>query len=176
MEESNTTQNDLPSSKGESKCRMGEIKQDLLAIETDTSLAKSSVNLDKATVSDLFAKLRLGERPSENDKKAKDVESYKFWKTQPVPQFNDDGGKSRGGPIKVINLDEVPKSPYPILDGFEWGTIDPEDEKEVGELHELLSNHYVEDDDSTFRLNYSPVFLRWSVNSYPNPSSSSFKC
>ncbi|KAL2699047.1 hypothetical protein AAEP93_010435 [Penicillium crustosum] len=144
MEESNTTQNDKPSSK-------------------DTSLAKSSVNLDKATVSDLFAKLRLGERPSENDKKAKDVESYKFWKTQPVPQFNDDGGKSRRGPIKVINLDEVPKSPYPILDGFEWGTIDPEDEKEVGELHELLSNHYVEDDDSTFRLNYSPVFLRWAL-------------
>ncbi|CAI7651329.1 unnamed protein product [Penicillium discolor] len=48
-------------------------------------------------------------------------------------------------------------------DGFEWGTIDPEDEKEVGELHELLSNHYVEDDDSTIRPNYSPVFLRWAL-------------
>lgn len=164
MEESNTTQNDLPSSNGESKERMGEIKQDLLTIEIDPYLTKSSVNLDKATVSELFAKLRITERPSDNGKEAKDIESYKFWKTQPVPQFNEDGGK-KGGPIKVINLDEVPKGPYPLLDGFEWGTIDPEDEKEVGELHELLSNHYVEDDDSTFRLNYSPVFLKWSVNS-----------
>ncbi|KAJ5876751.1 hypothetical protein N7455_000216 [Penicillium solitum] len=146
MEESNTntTHNHLPSS-------------------NDPSLTKSSVNLDKATVSELFAKLRLGERPSDNGKEAKDTESYKFWKTQPVPQFNEDGVKSKGGPIKVINLDEVPKGPYPILDGFEWGTIDPEDEKEVGELHELLSNYYVEDDDSTFRLNYSPVFLRWAL-------------
>lgn len=165
MEESNTTHNHLPSSNGESKDTMGGIKQDLLTIETDPSLTKSSVNLDKATVSELFAKLQIAQRPSDNGKKAKDVESYKFWKTQPVPQFNEDGGKSKGGPIKVINLDEVPKGPYPLLDGFEWGTIDPEDKKEVGELHELLSNHYVEDDDSTFRLNYSPVFLRWSVNS-----------
>lgn len=143
MEESNTTQNNLPTS-------------------NDPSLTKSSVNLDKATVSELFAKLRITERPNDKGKEAKDIESYKFWKTQPVPQFNEDGGK-RGGPIKVINLDEVPKGPYPLLDGFGWGTIDPEDEKEVGELHELLSNHYVEDDDSSFRLNYSPVFLRWAL-------------
>lgn len=129
---------------------------------TDASLTKSNLNLDKETVSELFAKLRIAE-PGDNGR-PKDAESYKFWKTQPVPQFND-GSKSRGGPIKVVNLDEVPKDPYPLLDGFEWGTINPEDEKEVGELHELLSNHYVEDDDSNFRLNYSPVFLRWSVNS-----------
>ncbi|KAJ5509652.1 hypothetical protein N7527_011795 [Penicillium freii] len=144
MEESNTTHNHLPSS-------------------NDPSPTKSSLNLENATVSELFAKLQIAERSSDNGKKAKDVESYKFWKTQPVPQFNEDSGKSKGGPIKVINLDEVPKGPYPLLDGFEWGTIDPEDEKEVGELHELLSNHYVEDDDSTFRLNYSPVFLRWAL-------------
>lgn len=140
-----------------------------MTIETDPPLAKSSVNLDTATVSELFAKLRMADKPGNNGKEAKDIESYKFWKTQPVPKFNEDGGKIKGGPIKVINLDEVPKAPYALLDGFEWGTIDPENEKEVGELHELLSNHYVEDDDSTFRLNYSPVFLRWSVNSYPKP-------
>ncbi|KAJ5617998.1 hypothetical protein N7537_003112 [Penicillium hordei] len=144
MEESNTARDHLPSS-------------------SDPSLTKSSVNLDKATVSELFAKLQIAESQSDNGKEAKDIESYKFWKTQPVPKFNEDGGKTKGGPIKVINLDEVPKGPYPLLDGFEWGTIDPEDEKEVGELHELLSNHYVEDDDSTFRLNYSPVFLRWAL-------------
>lgn len=73
----------------------------------------------------------------------------------------------------MVNSDEVPKEPYPLLDSFEWGTINPEDEKEVGELYELLSNHYVEDGDSNFRLNYSPVFLRWSViprqKSYRDP-------
>jgi glycylpeptide N-tetradecanoyltransferase len=130
-----------------------------LTTETDPSLTKSS----QATIPELFAKL-MAESPSDIDKPNHD-ESYRSWKTQPVPQFNENR-KSKGGPIKVVNQDEVPKEPYPLLDGFEWGTIDPENEKEVGELYELLSNHYVEDDDLSFRLNYSPVFLRWSVNSF----------
>ncbi|KAJ5096866.1 Glycylpeptide N-tetradecanoyltransferase [Penicillium angulare] len=146
MEESNTTQNHLPTS-------------------NDPSLSKSNLNLDKATVSELLTKLRIAELPSDDSRGPKDVESYKFWKTQPVPQFNEEGDKSRGGAIRMINLDEVPKDPYPLLDGFEWATIDPENETEVGELYELLSKHYVEDDDSTFRLTYSPVFLRWALTS-----------
>ncbi|KAJ5649280.1 Glycylpeptide N-tetradecanoyltransferase [Penicillium longicatenatum] len=149
-------QNYLPSN-GESKERSP--IQQFLTTETGPSFTKSS----RATISELFAKL-MTESPSDIDKPKHD-ESYKFWKTQPVPQFNENG-ESKGGPIKVVNQDEVPKEPYPLLDGFEWGTIDPENEKEVGELYELLSNHYVEDDDSSFRLNYSPVFLRWSVNSF----------
>ncbi|KAJ5673233.1 Glycylpeptide N-tetradecanoyltransferase, partial [Penicillium longicatenatum] len=144
-------------SNGESKERSP--IQQFLTTEIGPSLTKSS----RATISELFAKL-MTESPSDIDKPKHD-ESYKFWKTQPVPQFNENG-ESKGGPIKVVNQDEVPKEPYPLLDGFEWGTIDPENEKEVGELYELLSNHYVEDDDSSFRLNYSPVFLRWSVNSF----------
>ncbi|KAJ5524126.1 Glycylpeptide N-tetradecanoyltransferase [Penicillium frequentans] len=132
-----------------------------LPSSNDPSLTKSSLNLDNATVSEESAKLRMGES-RDKGRGPRDAGTYKFWKTQPVPQFNEDG-KGRGGPIKKVNLDEVPKERYPLLDGFEWGTIDPEDKKEVGELYELLSNHYVEDDDSNFRLNYSPVFLKWAL-------------
>ncbi|KAJ5536059.1 Glycylpeptide N-tetradecanoyltransferase [Penicillium frequentans] len=110
-------------------------------------------------MSEESAKLRVGE-PRDNGRGPRDAGTYKFWKTQPVPQFNE-GGKGRRGPIKMVNLDEVPKEPYPLLDGFMWGTINPEDEKEVGELYELLSNHY-EDDDSNVRLNYSPQ-KQWHI-------------
>ena len=35
--------------------------------------------------------------------------------------------------------------------------------QKVDELYDLLSNHYVEDDDAMFRFNYSSSFLNWSV-------------
>jgi glycylpeptide N-tetradecanoyltransferase len=45
--------------------------------------------------------------------------------------------------------------------GFEWVTMDLEDEKQLEEVYELLTNHYVEDKDATFRFKYSPSFLNW---------------
>ena len=44
---------------------------------------------------------------------------------------------------------------------LEWCTVDVDSAVHVKELYELLSNHYVEDNDATFRFNYSPDFLRW---------------
>ena len=34
---------------------------------------------------------------------------------------------------------------------------------QLKELHELLSANYVEDDDASFRFNYSAEFLRWAL-------------
>ena len=41
--------------------------------------------------------------------------------------------------------------------------MDVDDAKQVEELHELLSNHYVEDDDESFRFNYTVPFMKWAL-------------
>jgi len=93
----------------------------------------------------------------------KDMASHAFWKTQPVPSFEEMANteKIKDGPIKEIKIEEVDKNPSPMYPGFEWVTMDLEDEKQLDEVYELLTNHYVEDKDATFRFKYSPSFLNW---------------
>lgn len=38
------------------------------------------------------------------------------------------------------------------------------DREKLEEVYELLSNHYVEDDEAMFRFNYSVSFLNWYGN------------
>ncbi len=96
-------------------------------------------------------------------KNTKDMASYAFWKTQPVPSFDEMANteKIKDGPIKEIDIERVDKNPSPMYPGFEWVTMDLEDEKQLDEVYELLTNHYVEDKDATFRFRYSPSFLNW---------------
>lgn len=94
-------------------------------------------------------------------KNAKDMASYKFWATQPVPKFGDGDKKIEEGPIRVQKVEDVPKEPAPMVSGFEWVTMNLEDEGEMKEVYELLNGHYVEDDEAMFRFNYSPAMLQW---------------
>ncbi|KAE8551731.1 hypothetical protein EYB25_005621 [Talaromyces marneffei] len=119
---------------------------------------KAVETLGKMDVADLLTGLSLGK------KNVKDMASYKFWQTQPVPRFDDQENLAEG-PIKIINPEEVSKEPPQLIEGFEWVTLDVEDDKEVAELYELLSNHYVEDDNAMFRFNYSRAFLNWALTS-----------
>ncbi|KAH8714806.1 acyl-CoA N-acyltransferase [Phaeosphaeriaceae sp. PMI808] len=98
-------------------------------------------------------------------KNTKDMANHAFWKTQPVPSFDDMTSKEKikDGPIKQIEVDKVDKNPSPMYPGFEWVTMDLEDEKQLEEVYELLTNHYVEDKDATFRFRYSPSFLNWAL-------------
>lgn len=98
-------------------------------------------------------------------KNTKDMASHAFWKTQPVPSFDEmaDKDKIKDGPIKEIDIEKVDKNPSPMYPGFEWVTMDLEDEKQLEEVYDLLTNHYVEDKDATFRFRYSPSFLNWYV-------------
>ena len=43
----------------------------------------------------------------------------------------DDESQSEEGPIKVIDPERVPKEPPPMLDGFEWVTMDLTQDKQV---------------------------------------------
>ena len=49
-------------------------------------------------------------------------------------------------------------APLGKLDG-----IDSDITAQLKELHELLSANYVEDDDASFRFNYSADFLKWAL-------------
>jgi glycylpeptide N-tetradecanoyltransferase len=96
-------------------------------------------------------------------KNVKDMGSHKFWKTQPVPSFEELASKEKivDGPIKEIKIEEVPRVPGAMDPAYEWVTMDLEDEKELEEVYELLTNHYVEDQEAMFRFRYSPSFLNW---------------
>ncbi|KAJ0165923.1 Glycylpeptide N-tetradecanoyltransferase [Colletotrichum tanaceti] len=96
-------------------------------------------------------------------KNAKDMASYKFWATQPVPKFGESEKKIEDGPIRVQTVEEVPTEPSPMVTGFEWVTMNLEDDGEMKEVYELLNGHYVEDDEAMFRFNYSPAMLRWAL-------------
>ncbi|OBT43102.1 hypothetical protein VE00_05534 [Pseudogymnoascus sp. WSF 3629] len=95
-------------------------------------------------------------------KNAKDIGSYKFWQTQPVRKFGDTG-EIEEGPFKVIDPEKVPKEPATMMEGFEWVTMDLESDEELQEVFDLLNGHYVEDEESTFRFNYSKSFLKWAL-------------
>ncbi|KAI9680389.1 MAG: glycylpeptide N-tetradecanoyltransferase [Trizodia sp. TS-e1964] len=122
------------------------------------SAEKSLELLKKLDAADLLTGLAIG------GKNQKDMASYKFWQTQPVPRF-DEPAQGEDGPIKVIDPEMIPKEPYPLVDGFEWVTMDLKDEKELKEVYELLTAHYVEDDEAMFRFNYSISFLDWALKS-----------
>ena len=93
-------------------------------------------------------------------KNAKDMGAYKFWATQPVKKFGD-ANTIEEGPFKIIDPEKVSKEPGPLVDGFEWVTMDLTSGEEIKEVFELLNGHYVEDNEAMFRFNYSESFLRW---------------
>ncbi|KAI8087658.1 acyl-CoA N-acyltransferase [Gilbertella persicaria] len=92
----------------------------------------------------------------------KDLGSHQFWKTQPVPAYEEDIVES--GPIEPDTpYDEIRKEPMSLPKEFEWCEIDMTDEKQVKELYDLLTFNYVEDDDAQFRFDYSAEFLKWAL-------------
>ena len=121
---------------------------------------KAKELLKKLNVSDLLTGMAI------TGKNQKDMASYKFWNTQPVPRFDEkaDSGQ-QDGPIKNVDPADVPKEPQPLMEGFEWCQLDLTQESELHEVYELLTFHYVEDDNAMFRFNYSQPFLTWALKS-----------
>ncbi|KAL5383860.1 glycylpeptide N-tetradecanoyltransferase [Paraphaeosphaeria sporulosa] len=126
-------------------------------------------NKGNQSLEDMLKKLSMQEMLTglaPQAKNVKDMGSHQFWKTQPVPSFDEMmAGKDKivDGPIKEIDIARVPKEPSDMYPGFKWVTMDLEDEKELDEVYELLSNHYVEDNEAMFRFRYSPSFLNWAL-------------
>ncbi|ODV81723.1 Glycylpeptide N-tetradecanoyltransferase [Suhomyces tanzawaensis NRRL Y-17324] len=118
---------------------------------------------DKPTPKSIEEILKLiarGETLTETQQKQ--MNDYKFWKTQPVPRL--DEAIDSEGPINgTLTPADIPDEPLPLLDSFEWSDVDLDSEAEVEELYQLLYEHYVEDRDATFRFKYSHEFFKWGL-------------
>jgi len=123
--------------------------------EGDTAGKEAIAALKKLNLEDVMTGLAA------TGKNVKDMASYKFWQTQPVPKLGETDHIEEEGPFKVIDIDLVAKEPGPLIEGFEWVTMDLQDEGEVKEVFELLYGHYVEDEEAMFRFNYSESFFKW---------------
>ncbi|KAL9637851.1 MAG: hypothetical protein Q9164_001934 [Protoblastenia rupestris] len=136
-------------------------------LEMNPSLKGEVAGMDKDKATEKLKKLDVADMltgMSVSGKNQKDMASYKFWQTQPVPRF-DEEKQTEEGPIKMIDPEKVPKEPPPILEGFEWVTMDLLDNKQLEEVYDLLNGHYVEDDEAMFRFHYSMSFLYWALKS-----------
>jgi len=103
-------------------------------------------------------------RTCEESRRQKD-RTHLFWDTQPVPSMSSENFQdSDTGPIDPIKTPaEVRDEPYSLPDAFKWHTCDTNDESEIMDIYNLLSENYVEDDDCMFRFDYSVAFLRWAL-------------
>lgn len=63
--------------------------------------------------------------------------------------------------IEVVDKSEIRMEPYSLPEQFHWDTLNLEDPLVLKELYTLLNENYVEDDDSMFRFDYQPQFLKW---------------
>lgn len=134
------------------------LKRELLAQQKGPDGLKELMK--KTTLNELMTGLSV------SGKNVKDMGAHAFWKTQPVPSFDDmAAGKDKivDGPIKEIAIERVSKDPKPMHADFEWDTLDLENDKQLEEVYDLLTNHYVEDNEAMFRFRYSTSFLNWAL-------------
>ncbi|GJN88755.1 hypothetical protein Rhopal_001723-T1 [Rhodotorula paludigena] len=97
-------------------------------------------------------------------KGTKDMASYKFWRTQPVPQLDTKEDELREGPLEPDKkAEEVQQEPVKLHHDFKWVTVDLNDPAQLKEVYNLLTHHYVEDLDASFRFDYSPEFIEWAL-------------
>lgn len=98
------------------------------------------------------------------DKKGKKKKSQKAIEETGGSGSDDAGQTMQHCPIVPDKpQEELRQEPYNMPNGFEWSTVDINDEKERDEVYDLLTRNYVEDDDATFRFDYSPPFLLWAL-------------
>ena len=112
------------------------------------------------SIEDLMKLLSMGESLTEPQQKQ--MKDYKFWKTQPVPSF-DEKIDSEGPIDQTKTPDDIPDTPLPLLNEFEWSTVDLEKTDQLDEVYKLLYENYVEDQDATFRFMFSHDFFNWDL-------------
>ena len=89
---------------------------------------------------------------------------FKFWSTQPVPQFNKPLNIEFGPILKDINIENIPKEPYTLPEGFEWKEINLNIVSDIDKLYEFLKSNYIEDESHLFGSDYSKDFLKWFLS------------
>lgn len=85
--------------------------------------------------------------------------SYKFWSTQPVKKLNEI--TYIDGEIEHKNKEDILTESGLLIDGFEWSSINFDNDSDIKELTEFLDKHYIDDKPNNFRLHYSANLLKW---------------
>ncbi|CAJ0639488.1 8925_t:CDS:10 [Entrophospora sp. SA101] len=139
--------------------------------EIDKNGNKESEDVDNVTVDDttktvvirlLVNQLALWDAINPQPTTSASAKDHKFWNTQPVPKLDEVIEKNEAIE-KNTPHDEIRKEPYNLPKEFEWTSLELNNEDELKELYNLLTNNYVEDDDAMFRFDYSPEFLKWAL-------------
>uniref|UniRef100_A0A3B0MPR1 Glycylpeptide N-tetradecanoyltransferase n=1 Tax=Theileria annulata TaxID=5874 RepID=A0A3B0MPR1_THEAN len=92
------------------------------------------------------------------------IPEHKFWDTQLVTKLTDVVNSNDYGPIDSNeDISKVKKNPIALPNGFEWVSLDINDEEDRNQVYKLLSENYVEDGDALFRFDYKPEFLIWAL-------------
>ena len=89
---------------------------------------------------------------------------FKFWGTQPVPQFNKPLNVPYGPILKDNKIEEVQTEPYTLPEGFEWKDIDLSQSNDVDKLYEFLKSNYIGDESHLFGTDFSKDFLKWFLS------------
>ncbi|KAF7294860.1 Glycylpeptide N-tetradecanoyltransferase [Mycena indigotica] len=146
-----------------------EIPQELVDKVVDKMKEDSSINqqVDEDTVRQALEQMKIMDvakgKAGFGGINKKDMGAHKFWATQPVPQL-DEGPPVDDGYIEPsVPRDQVRQEAYPLPNDFEWSTLDINDPKQNKEVYDLLSLNYVEDDEASFRFQYSSEFLQWAL-------------
>ncbi|KAF7273790.1 glycylpeptide N-tetradecanoyltransferase 1-like [Rhynchophorus ferrugineus] len=120
--------------------------------------------LNTISIKDLKAAMEvftLSQKPAKTPEEAL-KKSYQFWSTQPVPKMDEKITVNEAiEPDRSVN--EIRAEPYSLPDGFTWDTLKLDEPLVLKELYTLLNENYVEDDDSMFRFDYQPEFLKWAL-------------
>ena len=87
--------------------------------------------------------------------------SHAFWSTQPIAQASQPTQQAGRIHDDVRVFIPTYDEPYPLPAGFEWTTLDLTNDTQLDELYTLLTQHYLGDGTTAFRLDYSRDFVRW---------------
>jgi len=128
-----------------------------MAVEEQTGAATQS-----STKQDV-AKLLMQRVAREQNDSSNVSNIHAFWDQQPVPKMDQEIRVEDIGPIETKTVEEITEEPYSLEKSFEWYAMDLTNDEDLDDLYNLLSKHYVEDDDNMFRFNYSREFLRWAL-------------
>ncbi|KAA3681170.1 glycylpeptide N-tetradecanoyltransferase [Paragonimus westermani] len=132
------------------------VEKSLLSNGVNEKLLKQLTNLMLTSSSDIAG------RPVGAIKEKKCKEDYRFWRTQPVPDLNEEISDNCAIEPDKPN-EEIRSEPYSLPPGFSWCELSLNDDAQLQELYDLLYENYVEDEDHLFRFDYSKPFLKWAL-------------
>ena len=88
----------------------------------------------------------------------------KYWKHKPVMKYDEKVYISK----QILNDQETEKFKSDNLttlpDGYEWKTIDINNNDLMLQVSDFLSDNYKRGTDSTYILKYDPQMLQWEMN------------